>query len=104
MIDIKDVEEELAELSEETEVTEEILASAMEIVAPAKVIYLPGVDKWEPANADISMMKDVKPIIDEYEIEEGSLKNHLRQMFRVNTDRPTNDEEDDYERFADYMA
>ena len=101
MIDIKDVEEELEEVSE---VTEEALASVMEIVAPAKVIYLPGVDKWEPANADISMMKDVKPIIDEYEIEEGSLKNHLRQMFRVNTDRPTNDEEDDYERFADYMA
>lgn len=101
MIDIKDVEEELEEVSE---VTEETLASVMEIVAPAKVIYLPGVERWEPANADISMMKDVKPIIDEYEIEEGSLKNHLRQMFRVNTDRPTNDEEDDYERFDDYMA
>lgn len=99
LIDPADLVDILSDLDSH-DVTEERLADEMEKLAPANVLYLPGLDKWEPSKADVKMIKSVDSIIKEYELSEASLRGHLRKMFRVNNlvDDDTNDEYDAYDK------
>lgn len=93
MINLNDLVEEI-DIAGVQELTEPVLASCVEMVAPSYVLYHSGLKEWEPKTAEDSLMKDLKPILKDHpNLSEDTVRYELRKEFRaILGDEPDEDE------------